>query len=133
MSKSKPSFQTCPSCDSDEGIREILYGLPDGPVDENKFAIGGCCVTGSDPIWTCMECGWSGWSLKNDQGTKLSRWKCPLCESIGKIRLIHLDDETYKLERKHTYKVQEQDGKSSPNSMCLKCGWTTVLVRTYSY
>ena len=58
--------ESCPTCDSETGLREILYGLPAEPVDESKYVIGGCLVSGHDPIWVCVDCGWRGWSLNND-------------------------------------------------------------------
>jgi hypothetical protein len=54
------NLKSCPSCKSKTGIREIIYGLPDGPVDENKYAIGGCCISDNDPTVKCIECGWKG-------------------------------------------------------------------------
>ena len=33
----------CPKCGDGAGLREIIYGLT-GPVDEDKFIVGGCCV-----------------------------------------------------------------------------------------
>jgi hypothetical protein len=119
--------QICPSCDSEKGIREILYGMPNEPIDESKYAIGGCCITGRDPIWACVDCGWSGWSLKNDEGTKLTRWKCPICESIGKVRFIDLDDEHNKIERKKKFKAVAVDEYEFTNAICTKCGWQANL------
>lgn len=34
--------------------------MPDGPVDEARYAIGGCCVSDDDPTLKCIECGWKG-------------------------------------------------------------------------
>ena len=51
---------TCPQCSSKSGLREILYGLPDGPVDQEQYAIGGCCISDNDPTIKCIECGWKG-------------------------------------------------------------------------
>ena len=56
--------ESCPTCDSETGLREILYGLPAEPVDESKYSIGGCLITGNDPIISCIECGWRGWTPK---------------------------------------------------------------------
>ncbi len=53
-------MKPCPSCQSKSGVRKILYGMPDGPVDENKYASGSCCVTDDDPTLKCIECGWKG-------------------------------------------------------------------------
>ena len=50
----------CPNCGSNKDVREILYGLPEGPVDESKYEIGGCCISESDPSLRCISCGWEG-------------------------------------------------------------------------
>ena len=54
----------CPACNSADGIRKIVYGLPDGPLDEEKFVIGGCCITDEDPTRKCIHCGWKGRYIK---------------------------------------------------------------------
>ena len=61
-------MKSCPDCDSSSGLRKIFYGLPDGPVDEEKYAIGGCCVTDDDPTVKCIECGWKGQNVNNAPG-----------------------------------------------------------------
>lgn len=53
-------MKSCPACKSESGLREIFYGYPDGPVDEKKYAIGGCCISDNDPTVKCIECGWKG-------------------------------------------------------------------------
>lgn len=58
-------MKSCPDCNSISGLREIFYGLPNGPVDEEKYAIGGCCVTDDDPTLKCIECGWKGENVTN--------------------------------------------------------------------
>ena len=58
-------MKICPNCESNRGVREILYGLPDGPVDEGKYATGGCCISGNDPTIKCIECGWKGKYVDN--------------------------------------------------------------------
>ncbi len=52
--------KTCPSCGEAESLREMIYGMPDGPPDTNKYVIGGCCISDSDPITFCINCGWKG-------------------------------------------------------------------------
>ena len=47
-------------CFSSEGMRSILYGLPDGPPDESQVVLGGCCIEESDPEDACVDCGWRG-------------------------------------------------------------------------
>jgi hypothetical protein len=61
-------MKSCPACKSSSGLRKIFYGLPDGPVDEEKYAIGGCCVTDDDPTVKCIECGWKGENVNNVTG-----------------------------------------------------------------
>ncbi|MCC9604981.1 hypothetical protein LOC68_25260 [Blastopirellula sp. JC732] len=52
----------CPKCGSTR-IADVLYGLPDfsdelqQDLDAGKIVLGGCCVTGDDPVWRCRECG----------------------------------------------------------------------------
>ena len=73
-------IKSCPDCHSANGLREILYGLPDGPVDEERYAIGGCCVSDDDPTLKCIECGWEGENVNNAPG-------------LGKeIRTVELQD-----------------------------------------
>ena len=64
-------MKSCPHCSSQSGLREILYGFPDGLVDEEKYSIGGCCVTDNDPTLKCIECGWKGENVDHIQ--KLSK------------------------------------------------------------
>ena len=63
-------MKSCPLCKSKTGIREIFYGLPDGPVDENKYATGGCCISDDDPTVKCIECGWEGEFIDTMNGWK---------------------------------------------------------------
>ena len=73
-------MKSCPTCNSSSGLREIIYGLPDGPVDEETYAIGGCCVSDNDPTLKCVDCGWKGEYVKN-------------APSEGKeIRMVELQD-----------------------------------------
>ena len=61
-------MKSCPTCNSSKGLREIIYGMPDGPVDEERYAIGGCCVSDDDPTLKCIECGWKGENVNNAPG-----------------------------------------------------------------
>lgn len=61
-------MKSCPTCNSSNGLREIIYGMPDGPVDEDRFAIGGCCVSDNDPTLKCVDCGWKGENVNNAPG-----------------------------------------------------------------
>lgn len=57
FSKRRPT--KCPACGSREVVR-IVYGYP-GPelvqdAESGKVTLGGCCVSGFDPSWQCLEC-----------------------------------------------------------------------------
>lgn len=54
----------CPNCGSSEGLREVIYGLPDEPPDDSKAVLGGCCVEEGDPQNVCINCGWEGNLIK---------------------------------------------------------------------
>ena len=58
----------CPACKSLDGVREIVYGLPIEPLDEAKYATGGCCITEEDPTRRCIQCGWQGRYKKRKLG-----------------------------------------------------------------
>jgi hypothetical protein len=60
-------MKSCPRCSSQSGLREILYGFLDGPVDEEKYSIGGCVITDDDPTLKCIECGWKGENVNHTQ------------------------------------------------------------------
>lgn len=50
----------CPKCGSVSGLREIIYGLPIQPFDDELYETGGCCISENDPTRLCRECGWLG-------------------------------------------------------------------------
>ena len=50
--------KTCPSCGESASLREVIYGIPIGPLDETKYVTGGCCISKSDPMASCINCGW---------------------------------------------------------------------------
>jgi hypothetical protein len=53
--------QKCPVCSSNK-ISIYLWGMPvfsnalHKELAEGKVKLGGCCVTGDDPAYHCMEC-----------------------------------------------------------------------------
>jgi len=61
----------CPACGSINGIREVIYGLPDGPLDEERYETGGCCISENDPTKVCADCGWEGGYVNNLEGQYL--------------------------------------------------------------
>ncbi len=57
----------CPKCGHGP-LAEILYGLPDFKDPEfqraqsaGEITCGGCCITGMEAKWQCVECGQKVW------------------------------------------------------------------------
>lgn len=46
----------CGNCDNQ--TTPILYGMPGEDFDFDRFEVGGCIVSESDPVWLCRKCGW---------------------------------------------------------------------------
>ena len=63
------NFKNCPNCKAKGSIRQILWGMPEFPVDESKYSIGGCCVSpdGNDPTHECIKCGWQSFEEINPE------------------------------------------------------------------
>lgn len=65
----------CPQCGAEDGLRQILYGLPAAPLTDEEalsYTFGGCCVTGDDPELSCEACEWAGtWVEANATNTDL--------------------------------------------------------------
>lgn len=125
--------ESCPNCDGRTGLREILYGLPDEPIDDTKYEIGGCIISPFQPTWACVDCGWRGWELNNMDGTKLSNIECPLCESRGKILFAGENAEMMNNNHNNAYQFGNRTENLPPNAFCSTCGWSCRLVRTYAY
>jgi len=51
-------LKTCPNCASSNGLREVLYGIPDSEFNESKYEIGGCCIPDEPIRYVCKACGW---------------------------------------------------------------------------
>ena len=53
---------SCPICKS-KNVAKIFWGYPANPdslresIDSGKIILGGCCISGDDPKWSCNECG----------------------------------------------------------------------------
>ena len=57
----------CPKC-GHSPLAKILYGLPNFKDPEfqrasaaGEITIGGCCITGMEPKWQCVNCGQRIW------------------------------------------------------------------------
>ena len=103
-------MKICPLCKSTTGIREIFYGLPDGPVDEKKYAVGGCCISDNDPSAKCIECGWKGEYVDNLNGWKRGTKFVELAD-ISKMSDAEIDDYAKKTWSLLTGEKIEEKGK----------------------
>lgn len=52
----------CPQCQSVR-VAKIFYGMPafslelKHDLDAGRIFLGGCCISGDDPWWRCVDCG----------------------------------------------------------------------------
>ena len=53
-------FTFCPKCNEMGKVKEILYGMPLSDYNQEKYVLGGCCITDNDPEIQCTACGWVG-------------------------------------------------------------------------
>lgn len=64
--RSKRRPRKCPDCGSSRVVK-ILYGLqPDtekiwDDLKAGRVVLGGCCISGDDPRWECLDCGEQVW------------------------------------------------------------------------
>jgi hypothetical protein len=92
-------MQSCPLCNSSTGLREILYGLPDGPVEEEKYSIGGCCISDNDPTLKCVECDWKGGNVNHLKGFSKEINAVEL-QDISKMSDVEIDTYAKKIWQK---------------------------------
>ena len=52
--------KACAECNMSDGIRIIIWGMPDSEPDPNKFYMGGCTSEGEWHKYKCIKCGWEG-------------------------------------------------------------------------
>lgn len=57
-------FTFCPKCNEMGKIKEVLYGMPSEDYNQEKFVLGGCCISDNDPEIQCTNCDWCG--MKED-------------------------------------------------------------------
>ena len=79
----------CPKCSSLK-IAEILWGMPnmdeelEQALKNGDMIIGGCCITGHDPQWQCIDCE-TNLYIKERGYLEYQRRprKCPACLSVN--------------------------------------------------
>lgn len=105
-------MKSCPTCNSSSGLREIIYGMPNGPVDEEMYAIGGCCVSENDPTLKCVDCGWKGENVNNAPGFG-KEIKMVELQDISKMNDAEIDSYAKQIWQKLANpKKEEIDGNS---------------------
>ena len=53
-------FTFCPKCSEMGKVNEILYGMPLRDYNQEKYVLGGCCITDNDPEIQSTACDWIG-------------------------------------------------------------------------
>jgi hypothetical protein len=79
-------MKKCPICESTEGVRLYLYGMPSEEPDPKKYVVGGCLVFEDMPDYKCVACSTDFYKNSDryhnrfiSDGTGIS-FKCPECE-----------------------------------------------------
>lgn len=110
----------CPKCKVSDGVREIVYGFAILPLDESKFALGGCVIANDNPTHTCKKCGfeWSKQKQKNKVDEEVSsrdreRIAVDVALGIPKEKLrVKIDtpelEEIYDVIKKETDEAREK-------------------------
>lgn len=60
MSKTRETSMNCPQCKEQGDIHQIIYGMPSGDFDFDKYEVGGCVIFNFHPNWRCRNCRWEG-------------------------------------------------------------------------
>ena len=102
----------CPTCNSSNGLREIIYGMPEGPVNEDRYAIGGCCISDDDPTSKCIECGWKGGNVNNIPGLDKEIRMVEL-QDISKMSDTEIDSYAKQIWQKLTKPKKGRDDGNS--------------------
>ena len=115
--------ESCPTCDSETGLREILYGLPAEPVDESKYVIGGCCVWEGMPLYKCIECNWESTDFPNAPENK----ECWYCGQSKGLRQINFRIQGTSDYNRFVWEGGDLVPDPNPIYRCELCGWRGSL------
>ncbi len=55
----------CPTCNSGDGVRTIIWGMPLEEPDPSLYFVGGCLVDDPMPAYKCIACGWEGFNKES--------------------------------------------------------------------
>ena len=63
----------CPFCGS-TNIKPYLFGLPtQEAMKSGKYILGGCCITGNEPSWGCVDCHSDFYRVRPERNDKRCR------------------------------------------------------------
>ncbi|GEM_PF-1451768 len=49
-------MKKCPVCNSLDGVREFIYGMPSQEPDASKYVLDGCTISDDMPDYRCINC-----------------------------------------------------------------------------
>ena len=79
-------MKKCPVCNSIDGVREYLYGMPSEEPDPGKYVTGGCLVSDDMPDYKCITCSTDFYKDSEEYHNRFIsdgsgiNFKCPDCE-----------------------------------------------------
>jgi hypothetical protein len=79
-------MKKCPVCNSIDGVREYLYGMPSEEPDPGKYVTGGCLVSDDMPDYKCITCSTDFYKDSEKYHNRFISdgsgidFKCPDCE-----------------------------------------------------
>ena len=100
-------MKTCPKCKSKSGIRKVIYGYPGGLIDEQKYVLGGCCISENDPTRKCIECCWEGEYVNNMGG------HAELLKAVKLPDISKMTDEEIEIHAKQIWQKLAKPKKGS--------------------
>jgi len=89
-----------------------MYGYPEGPIDEQKYVLGGCCVSENDPTLRCIECGWEG-EYVNNMGSEKEFLQAVKLPDISKMTDEEIETYAKQIWQKLAKPKKGSDGGNS--------------------
>ena len=91
--------------------------MPNGPVDEEKYSIGGCCISDNDPTLKCIECGWKGEFVNNIGPVPM------ILESLQRLDTSVLERFSVEI----LLGISKEESKYAPLSAELSVAWDRMV------
>jgi DNA-directed RNA polymerase subunit RPC12/RpoP len=118
------NLPNCPNCGHNRDVREIFYGMPAFPIDEDRYEIGGCCVYPGMPLFKCRGCGWTSDEFPK-ANEALKCWYCGQKDGLKQINFLISGSTDY---NRFIWDGGQLELDSTPIYRCDKCGWQGSLV-----